>query len=137
MNTISSFRLCTLSNEDLIKKVDSITDNMYKTQKVPNMHIPAMPDDDYDLLVGELLQRFSEKWISIENKLPDLEVDVLLFNDWISSNKERNTNKVVGRLVSFTTRKTIDKTVFDCEWAGNEFIFNITHWMPLPIDPKP
>lgn len=33
---------------------------MYQTGKLPTRHIPARPDEDYDLLVGELLQRSKE-----------------------------------------------------------------------------
>ena len=63
MNGIVSFRLCTLSDEELIEKVDQGTDEMYKTGKIPARHIPARPDQDYDLLVGELILRFKEKII--------------------------------------------------------------------------
>jgi hypothetical protein len=61
MNTISTFRLCTLTDEELLKRVDYLTDEMYKTGKIPSRFIPARPDDDYDLLVGELIIRFSKK----------------------------------------------------------------------------
>ena len=60
MNNIAGFRLCTLTNEELIKKVDQECDNMYKTEKIPDRFIPARPNEDFDLLLGELLQRFSE-----------------------------------------------------------------------------
>lgn len=60
MNTIVSFRLCTLSDEELVKKIDELTDKMYKTGKIPDRHIPARPNDDYDLLVGELLLRYTK-----------------------------------------------------------------------------
>jgi len=60
MNQIVSFRLCKLSNEDLLKKVDELTDKIYIDGKIPTRHIPARPDEDYDLLVGELLKRFQE-----------------------------------------------------------------------------
>lgn len=60
MNAIASFRLTTLSNEELIKKVDSLTDKMFKEQEVPTRHIPALPNDDYDLLIGELILRLRE-----------------------------------------------------------------------------
>ena len=62
MNQIASFRLCTLSDKELLEAVDKMTDKMYQTQKVPSMNVPACPDSDYDLLIGELLLRFSEKW---------------------------------------------------------------------------
>jgi hypothetical protein len=60
MNSITSFRLCKLSNSDLLKKVDTLTDEMFKNQEIPVRHIPARPDSDYDLLVGELILRFKE-----------------------------------------------------------------------------
>ena len=61
MNAIVNFRLCTLSDAELLEKVDRLTDEMYENQKVPTRHIPARPDQDYDLLVGELIKRFYEK----------------------------------------------------------------------------
>jgi len=61
MNAIVSFRLCTLSDEELISKINSKTDQMYEGGKIPSRNIPARPDDDYDLLIGELLIRFKEK----------------------------------------------------------------------------
>lgn len=60
MNAIASFRKCTLTNEELLQKVDSITDEIYQSGKIPTRHIPAQPNNDYDLLVGELLLRFKE-----------------------------------------------------------------------------
>ncbi len=68
MNAIVQFRKCTLSNEDLIKKVDQMTDEVYKTGIIPSRHIPARPDNDYDLLVGELLLRFNELLKQLEQK---------------------------------------------------------------------
>lgn len=60
MNNISGFRLCNLSNDELIKRVDNHCDNMYKTGEIPDRHIPAKPEEDFDLLLGELLIRFKE-----------------------------------------------------------------------------
>lgn len=60
MNAIVSFRKCTLSDEELMDKVDKMTDNMFREQEVPARHVPARPDGDYDLLVGELIMRFKE-----------------------------------------------------------------------------
>lgn len=57
MNAIVGFRKCTLSNDELLKKIDKLTDEMYKTGKIPDRQIPARPNDDYDLLVGELILR--------------------------------------------------------------------------------
>jgi hypothetical protein len=64
MNTIATFRKCTLTDEELIKAVDKATDDMYKLpikSSPPSRHIPARPNEDYDLLVGELLLRFQER----------------------------------------------------------------------------
>lgn len=61
MNSLSSFRLCTLTDEELVSKIDEQTDLMFEDQQLPTRHIPARPDSDYDLLIGELLIRFKEK----------------------------------------------------------------------------
>ena len=60
MNAIVVFRLCTLTDKELLDKVDELTDEMYQTHKVPNRNIPARPNDDYDLLIGELVYRFAK-----------------------------------------------------------------------------
>ncbi len=65
MNTIASFRHCNLSDEELLNKIDQMTDEMFKSQKVPSRNIPAKPDSDYDLLIGELILRYAE------SKFPD------------------------------------------------------------------
>lgn len=60
MNAICSFRLCTLTDEELIILIDKLTDQMFTNQEVPTRHIPARPNQDYDLLVGELIIRFNQ-----------------------------------------------------------------------------
>lgn len=62
MNAIVSFRLCKLSDEELSGKVDEMTDNLYEVgpEKIISRHVPARPDEDYDLIVGELIVRFGE-----------------------------------------------------------------------------
>lgn len=61
MNAICQFRKCTLTDKELAAEIDRITDEMYfKTHEVPTRQIPARPDKDYDLLIGELLIRFKE-----------------------------------------------------------------------------
>lgn len=60
MNAIVSFRKCTLSNWELVEKVNKLTDQMFTDRKIPSRNIPARPNDDYDLLVGELIVRFVE-----------------------------------------------------------------------------
>jgi hypothetical protein len=66
MNAIASFRKCKLSTPELLEKVDKLTDEMFKKQEVPTRHIPARPDDDYDLLIGELILRVNEQRELIE-----------------------------------------------------------------------
>lgn len=60
MNAICSFRLCKLTDIELIEKFDRLTDQMYKDHVVPTRHIPAQPDNDYDLLAGELILRYAD-----------------------------------------------------------------------------
>ena len=67
MNTIASFGLCTLTDQELLEKVDKKTDEIYKPREInssfPSVlarHIPARPNDDYDLLIGTLVMRFQE-----------------------------------------------------------------------------
>lgn len=60
MNAITKFRLCTLTDDELLAAVDAATDRMYQTGKIPDRHIPAQPDADFDLIVGELICRFIE-----------------------------------------------------------------------------
>lgn len=67
MNGLVSFNLCTLTDNELVAKVDQMTDEMYQTSRMPNRHIPAQPNEDYDLLVGELVKRFMQK-LEIQSK---------------------------------------------------------------------
>lgn len=81
MNQIAGFRLCKLSNEQLRTKIDQLTDEMYQSQTIPVRHIPARPDADYDLLVGELLQRSNEMQAECE-RLKKLLEDVYMDYVW-------------------------------------------------------
>ena len=60
MNGIATFRLCSLTDGELVGKVDELADNMYETGKIPPRRVPARPDEDFDLLIGELILRFME-----------------------------------------------------------------------------
>jgi len=67
MNAIVGFRKCTLTDEELCNKIDELTDGMYEGPnkgKIPDRHIPARPNEDFDLLVGELLFRVHHKLLS-------------------------------------------------------------------------
>ena len=56
------FRKCTLTDKDLAEAVAAALCKMYEQPvSVPTRHIPARPDEDFDLLVGEILVRFLEK----------------------------------------------------------------------------
>ena len=72
MNSIVSFRLCKLPAPELLEKVDKLTDKMYETGQIPIRHIPARPDSDYDLLIGELIKRMQE----MEQFLNEIESDI-------------------------------------------------------------
>ena len=60
MNSIVSFRLCTLTDKELLDKVNEGVDKMYVDMKIPSRNIPARPNEDFDLLVGEMIVRFYE-----------------------------------------------------------------------------
>lgn len=70
MNSLCAFRLCDLSDTDLIKAVDKATDNMHQTGKIPNRFVPARPNEDYDLLIGELLLRF-DSLLKLKNSVDE------------------------------------------------------------------
>jgi hypothetical protein len=75
-------------------------------------------------------------WISVKERLPEYEVDVLLFDDWKSNDGKIYKDVRVGYLREVITRKGSDGIYNTCEWGGTEYAFNITHWMPLPEPPK-
>lgn len=64
MNALVTFRLCTLTDEELVKKIDALTDKMYQDRIIPSRNIPAKPNEDYDLLIGELCYRVHNKLIN-------------------------------------------------------------------------
>lgn len=56
-----NFRLCTLSDKQLAEKVSKRLIEMYETGNVPIRNIPARPNEDFDLLVGELIYRLLDE----------------------------------------------------------------------------
>jgi len=64
------------------------------------------------------------EWISVKNRLPEPNVDVLVnFNGW--------DDLEFQRVLEYCP---IDNIFFD--WRGEEYNLNIsTHWMPLPKPP--
>jgi hypothetical protein len=77
------------------------------------------------------------EWIPVSERLPELEEDVLLLDDWETIGKERKQDIRVGYLYSTTAYKTSSGVNNDCEWRGTEYAFNITHWLPLSVLPVP
>lgn len=138
MNAIASFRKCTLSNDELLKKVDELTDEMFQTLKVPYKHIPARPNSDLDLLIGELLLRFNEdKWIDATKRTPEIidgqdyshnvlavcdgELKVMCYT-WVDSEES-----------GYVWANCYGDIGGEGEWDEN---YEVTHWMPLPSLPK-
>lgn len=74
-------------------------------------------------------------WVAVTERLPELDENVLLFDDWKTTDGEQRKDVRIGYLSEFTTRKTSDGLSHYCEWRGTEFAFNITHWMALPEPP--
>jgi len=78
MNSLVNFRLCTLTDEELLKAVDAKTDELSKAGTF-TLPVPARPNEDYDLLVGELVFRFNERLTSTnpwETKARELEEEL-------------------------------------------------------------
>jgi hypothetical protein len=96
MNAITSFRLCKLSTHDLVCKLDKQTDRMFETQRLPTRNVPAEPNEDYDLLIGELILRFGELEAFIKSVENDLNPD---------TSDDDETVQDLGQLVYMTKRK--------------------------------
>ena len=62
MQLPGQFRKCTLNDKTLTEAVASELFKMYTPPvAVPSRRIPAQPDEDFDLIVGEMVVRFIEK----------------------------------------------------------------------------
>jgi hypothetical protein len=118
MNAIATFRKCTLTDRELLEKVDSMTDKMYSNPpyEVPYRHIPARPNDDYDLLVGELILRFKER---IESPSADQAGDkaeyakqrAVEFEKWKRNNQWELSLVTLGEPM-YGHRKTLETKTF-------------------------
>lgn len=54
-----SFRLCTLTDDELAQKCAAMLEQLYKDPlRTISRQIPARPNDDFDLLFGEMIRRF-------------------------------------------------------------------------------
>ena len=83
------------------------------------------------------MKKIEKKWVAISERLPEMEVYVLLFDDWGNGAGNQHTQEMkVGYLVETTTRQTANGIAVSCEWCGGDVFINITHWMTLPEPPK-
>lgn len=60
---IVGFRLCTLTDTELAHAISEHMKHMYRqggSFQAPPRHVPARPDEDFDLLVGEMIVRFMD-----------------------------------------------------------------------------
>jgi len=73
----------------------------------------------------------NNNWIPLDERLPELDKNVLLLDEW-ESNEKKYRDVRVGYLSEYTTRKKAEGFATTCVWEGCEFAFNITHWMELP-----
>jgi len=104
-------------------------------------------DGSYDYInlkvAAEWLEEYSSikvsqanEWVDVNERLPELDESVLLFDDWKSTEGKEYKDIRIGHLSQFTTSKSSTGIQNYCEWGGTESAFNITHWMPLPPNPK-
>lgn len=85
---LCGFRLCTLTDEELLQRIAFGLQAMYSEPvSVPTRNIPARPNEDFDLLVGELMIRFMD---AIGDNIPFL-VESIIGNviSSINQTKER------------------------------------------------
>ena len=100
------------------------------------VNIKQLSEESIFEFVKQYAQHLEESaWISVDERLPEIEQDVLLFNSWKNKSGELVESMLAGYLSEFTTRKTAGGVVNSCDWRGSEYIFNITHWRPLPKPP--
>lgn len=105
MNAITKFRLCTLTDDELLGAVDCATDRMYNTGQIPPRQIPARPDADFDLIVGELICRF----IEVKNALHETRQEL----------KRATVGVNIGELISVENETKLDyrhQPIADVEW---------------------
>ena len=65
------------------------------------------------------------EWISIEDKLPPFDVEVLVYQpSW------------KGEPVTTSTLRAIDSSGYRFQFKNELNRYSVTHWMPLPEPPK-
>lgn len=142
---VAQFITCTLTDQELADAVAEGLCKMYQPPfRVPDRHIPAQPNNDFDLLVAELIMRFMEKedmkkWTLSTEALPDEEERVLLYcthEEWSDNDSDRYG---IGRLIRKTGREK--HRFFNADgveiWGEPVKILVSRHvyWMPLPDKP--
>ena len=77
--------------------------------------------------------KLSEReWVSVEERLPKFNQDVLLYDNWSDDIKSMR----VGHLSEINTYQCKDHQCTIPTWCGGSDYYNITHWMPLPDKPN-
>lgn len=82
----------------------------------------------YSSFFFELLKRLGPEWISVEDRLPDNSVEVLIW-------------ALVGGYLSgcrrWEARRGYYSTTYEPCWClRNGMTTDVTHWMPLPAPPE-
>lgn len=121
MNAITKFRLCTLTDDELLGAVDAATDRMYQTGNIPARNVPARPDADFDLIVGELICRF----IEVKNALIETRREL----------KRKIMGADIGELISGKTEPVDHRDEpIDAEWYEPGMYFRNRYKNLIPSD---
>lgn len=78
------------------------------------------------------------EWISVKERIPDFEIDVLVYYTIQKDKKNRDGDRF-GRYIEIGCVSSITrgKSYENVEWRDKSYnALNPTHWMPLPEPPK-
>ncbi len=126
-----------------MNNIQELTQYLRKLADNGRITIPELISDDWNTALNQIdiqakattLTDAEIGWVDVNDRLPEFETDVLLFDNWKSRDGEQMKDIRVGYLSEYTKLKSSNGEVVSCEWKGTEFAFNITHWMPLPPTP--
>ena len=85
------------------------------------------------------------EWISVKQRLPDAEQDVLLFTETIETYGKHNEKKTMYHNIYYgycDSGKWLTSYCHGCEYIekmNEEYPYEhirVTHWMPLPEPPR-